>query len=288
MMARKISTGVLTLSAIILLAFSPATLGQVQAPGWEMRVCADPNNMPYTNEAEEGFENRIAEIIADELGAELSYMWYPRRRKFIQQALRSGQCDMIMGIADGNKQVLTTLPYYRSSFVFVYPENANFDISSFDDPELQDLKIGVQIAAEGGMAPPNTALANRGMIENMVGFPIISDYDVDNPLSPIVTAVAKGDVDLAIVWGPIAGYFAQQQERALRIVPVAPKFEPPSLPMVFSIAIGLRHGDRDFEYLLDRTMVKRWDDIQAVLKEYGVPLEPLSKPRLSLKEVEEN
>lgn len=287
-MARKISTGVLTLSAIILLAFSPATLGQVQAPGWEMRVCADPNNMPYTNEAEEGFENRIAEIIADELGAELSYMWYPRRRKFIQQALRSGQCDMIMGIADGNKQVLTTLPYYRSSFVFVYPENANFDISSFDDPELQDLKIGVQIAAEGGMAPPNTALANRGMIENMVGFPIISDYDVDNPLSPIVTAVAKGDVDLAIVWGPIAGYFAQQQERALRIVPVAPKFEPPSLPMVFSIAIGLRHGDRDFEYLLDRTMVKRWDDIQAVLKEYGVPLEPLSKPRLSLKEVEEN
>src|SRR5699024_7925363 len=154
--------------------------------------------------------------------------------------------------------------------------------------ELQDLKIGVQIAAEGGMAPPNTALANRGMIENMVGFPIISDYDVDNPLSPIVTAVAKGDVDLAIVWGPIAGYFAQQQERALRIVPVAPKFEPPSLPMVFSIAIGLRHGDRDFEYLLDRTMVKRWDDIQAVLKEYGVPLEPLSKPRLSLKEVEEN
>lgn len=273
---------VAALVAIAVFCCSFAAVGQEQAAGWEMRVCADPNDLPYSNEAEEGFENRIAEIVADELGAHLSYVWYPRRRKFVQQMLRAGRCDLVMGVSDSSSKMLTTLAYYRSSYVFVYPQNAAFDITSFDDQELKDLRIGVQVG--GGLLPPNKALANRGLTENLKGYPIVGDYAEDNPLSPIINAVASGEVDLAVAWGPIAGYFAQHQDVPLKIVPVSPQFEPPFLPMVFSIAIGVRHGDRDFARLLNRAIVKRWDDIQAVLEDYGVPLLPLTKPTLSLQE----
>lgn len=269
---------------LVICCFSLSALGQdqVPAPGWDLRVCADPNDLPYSNKAEEGFQNRIAEIMADELGANLSYVWYPRRRHFVQRMLRAGRCDLVIGVSDSSSKMLTTLSYYRSSYVFVYPQDASFDVTSFDDPVLKDLKIGVQVG--GGILPPNQALANRGLAANLKGYPFVGDYAEDTPLSPIINAVAKGEVDIAVAWGPIAGYFAQQQDVALEIVPVSPQFEPPFLPMVFSISMGVRHGDRDFSRLLNRAMVKRWDDIQAVLEDYGVPLQPLAKPKLSLQE----
>jgi len=270
------------LVVIALLCCSFAASGQDRPAGWDMQVCADPNDLPYSNKAKEGFENRIAEILADELGADLSYVWYPRRRKFVQHMLRAGRCDLVMGVSDSSSKMLTTLAYYRSSYVFVYPEDAALDITSFDDPELKQLRIGVQMG--GGLLPPNKALANRGMTENLEGYPIVGDYDEDQPLSPIIKAVVDGDVDIAVAWGPIAGYFAQQQDVPLKIVPVSPQFEPPFLPMVFSIAIGVRHGDRDFARLLNRAIAQRWDDIQTVLEDYGVPLQPLAKPTLSLQE----
>ncbi len=272
---------VAALAGVLFLASSLPAQAQDNAPAWEMRVCSDPNNLPYSNKKEEGFENRIAEILADELGAKLTYVWFPQRMALVRHVLREGECDLLIGVADGQSQVLTTLPYYRSSYVFVYPEKSPFEIESFDDPDLKKLTIGVELAGEGQM-PPNVALANRGLQTNMVGYSVFGDYSQESPLSAIVTAVAKGDVDVAVAWGPVAGYFAKKQNVALRIVPVSPQFEPPFLPMVFSIAIGLRHGDRDFERLLDRALVSRWDDIQAVLKDYGVPLLPLPKPKLSL------
>lgn len=269
------------LIGIVLLCASLSASGQDQAPGWEMRVCADPNNLPYSNREEEGFENRIAEILADELGAELTYVWYPQRMSLIREVLREGRCDMIIGMVDGQSQVLTTLPYYRSSYVFVYRKDSPFDITSFDDPVLKELDIGVQVASEGS-PPPNTALANRGLRPNFKGYSVFGDYSQDTPLSPIITAVVEGEVDVAVVWGPVAGYFARKQDVPLEVVPVSPQFEPPFLPMVFSISVGLRLGDLDFRRLLDRALVKRWDDIQAVLESYGVPLLPLAKPKLSL------
>lgn len=272
---------VATLIGFAFLLASFSALGQNQAPGWEMRVCSDPNNLPYSNKAEEGFENRIAEILADELNAELTYVWYPQRVALVQEVLRAGRCDMIMGIVDGHPQVMTTLPYYRSSYVFVYPKDAPFEIASFDDPVLKELTIGVQVASEGA-PPPNTALANRGLRSNLKGYSIVGNYGKDSPLSPIITAVAEGEVDVAVAWGPVAGYFAQKQNVPLKVVPVSPQFEPPFLPMVFSISVGLRHGDLDFRRLIDRALVKRWEDIHAVLKEYGVPLLPMAKPKLSL------
>src|SRR5699024_7261788 len=174
------------LVVIALLCCSFAASGQDRPAGWDMQVCADPNDLPYSNKAKEGFENRIAEILADELGADLSYVWYPRRRKFVQHMLRAGRCDLVMGVSDSSSKMLTTLAYYRSSYVFVYPEDAALDITSFDDPELKQLRIGVQMG--GGLLPPNKALANRGMTENLEGYPIVGDYDEDQPLSPIIKA----------------------------------------------------------------------------------------------------
>jgi len=252
------------------------------AQDWEMRVCADPNNLPYSNRQEEGFENRIAEILADELRAELSYVWYPQRQLQVREVFREGACDLVMGVADGHPLFLTTLPYYQSTYVFVYREDSPFEIDSLDDPDLRGLSIGVQVpGGEGSAIPPVQALANRGLAENFVGFSIFGDYNQPNPLEPIVGAVAEGEVDVAVVWGPIAGYFAQKQAVPLKLVPVTPPIEPPFLPMVFSISIGLRLGDEDFRDVLDRALAARWDEIQAVLDEFGVPRLPLPNPGMT-------
>jgi quinoprotein dehydrogenase-associated probable ABC transporter substrate-binding protein len=253
------------------------------AQDWEMRVCADPNNLPYSNEQEEGFENRIAEIIAEELRAELSYVWFPQRPQQVREVFREGGCDMVMGVTDGSSQFLTTVPYYRSSYVFVYREDGPFEISSLDDPVLRDLRIGVEVPGGGlgNVTPPAQALGNRGLSGNLVGFFVFGDYSRPSPLSPIVEAVAEGAVDAAVVWGPIAGYFAKEQEVPLTLVPVTPQIDPPFLPMVFAISIGLRRGDEDLRDLLHRAMARRWDEIQAVLEDYGVPLEPLQAPTVT-------
>lgn len=274
------------MAGVVCLCLPLAALGQDQvpaaAPTWQMRVCSDPNNLPYSNRAEQGFENRIAEILADELDAKLTYVWYPQHGAMIDDALRAGRCDLIMGLADGFPGVLTTLPYYRSSYVFVYPKDAPFEITSFDDPDLEDLTIGAHMTS-GGSAPANMALSSHGLGDNLKLYPVIEDYSTETPLSPIIDAVANGEVDVAVAWGPIAGYFAQRADVPLQVVPVSPTFVPPGYPMVFSISIGLREGAEDLSRLLNPAVVKRWDDIRAVLKDYGVPLMDLPKPMLTLK-----
>jgi mxaJ protein len=269
----------ITLRPVCLLLFLLPGLALGQA--WEMRVCADPNNLPYSNEQEEGFENRIAEIIAEDLDAKLTYVWFPQRLGLSREVFREGECDLVMGLNDGHPQFLTTLPYYRSSYVFVYREDSPFEVSSLDDPVLRELKIGIHVpGGADNVTPPAQALADRGLSHNLVGFSIFGDYSKPNPLSSIVEAVAEGEIDVAVVWGPVAGYFAKEQAVELELVPVLPQIELPFLPMVFSISIGLRRGDEDFRDLLHQAFARRWEEIQAVLREYGVPLEPLPKPML--------
>lgn len=259
------------LAAIVLVGASALAA----APRWELRVCADPNNLPYSNRSLEGFENRIAKIIADELQAQLTYEWWPQRRGFIGETLREGRCDVVMGVPDQFPMVLTTQPYYRSGYVFVYRADRNLTIRSLDDPVLKNLRIGVQVIGDDyANSPPAHALANRGIF-NVVGYSVYGDYSSPAPLSPIMEAVVKGDVDVAIVWGPIAGYFAKRQQVPLRLVPVTPEFEPPFQPMVFSISMAVRQGDEALVKQLDQAIEKRWADIQAVLREYGVPVLPL-------------
>jgi mxaJ protein len=264
------------LAATCLLPF--LTQGPAQAQDWEMRVCAEPNNLPYSNEREEGFENRIAEIVAHELHAKLTYVWLPQHqsRATVGNVLnREGECDMIMGITDGHSGFLTSAAYYRTSFVFVYRKDSPFVVRSLDDPVLRELQIGVHVQA-GGLSPGTHALLNRGLIRNQVGF--TPDHSKPTPLSPIVEAVAEGEVDVAIVWGPVAGYFAEQQPIGLELVPVTPEIDLPIMPMVFPISIGVRPGDEALRDALNVVLARRWDEIQAILEEYGMPLLQLPKP----------
>jgi mxaJ protein len=270
------------LGSICLLLF--LAQGPAQAQDWEMRVCAEPNNLPYSNEQEEGFENRIAEIIAHELHAELTYVWLPQyqSRATVRNVLnRDGACDIIMGITDGHPGFLTSAAYYRTSYVFLYREDSPFEVRSLDDPVLRELQIGVHVQVGGsGVSPGTHALVSRGLIRNQVGF--TPDYSKPNPLLSIVEAVAEGKVDVAIVWGPVAGYFAKQQLIRLELVPVTPEIDLPFMPMVFPISIGVRPGDEALRDELNAALARRWDEIQAILEEYGVPLLPLPKPMVEM------
>src|SRR5689334_18377660 len=174
-----------------------------------LRVCSDPNNLPFSDRQEQGFENRIAELVARELGTHVEYTWWAQRRGFVRSTLRAGECDLVMGVPSSMEMVLATAPYYRSTYVFVSRRDRSQPITSFDDPRLRHLKIGVQLIGDDGVnSPPAHALSNRGIVRNIVGYTVYGDYAKPHPASRIIDAVIKGDVDVAVVWGPLAGFFA--------------------------------------------------------------------------------
>lgn len=238
----------------------------------ELRVCADPNNLPFSNEAGEGFENRIAEVVADELDATVSYTWWAQRRGFIRNTLGAGLCDVVPGVPGSFELAQPTRPYYRSTYTFVTRTADSLDITSFDDPRLRDLRIGVQLVGDDYTnTPPAHALANRGLRDNIVGYTLYGDYTQPNPPARIVSAVASGAVDVAVVWGPLAGYFAPRQALPLTIVPVSPQIDLPFLPFVYDIAFAVRRGDDSLRAEIDRALTRRAGEIDAILLEYGVP-----------------
>ena len=209
----------------------------------ELRVCADPNNLPFSNERGEGFENKIAELIASELNVKVSYTWWAERRGFIRNTLNAGSCDLVPGTTNGIEMLRTTRPYYRSGFAFVTRADQP-QVSSFDDPRLRKLTIGIQLVGEDGSNPPPAeALGRRGLIDNVRGYSVYGDYRDETPASAIIHAVAKGDIDVAIVWGPVAGYFASREGVPLRVTLVSPQNDGPRLPMVFDINMGVRKDD---------------------------------------------
>lgn len=237
-----------------------------------LRVCADPNNLPFSNQQEEGFENRLAELVAQELGAKVQYTWWAQRRGFVRMTLRADSCDVIMGVPASYELVLPTKPYYRSTYVFVYRADAPFQIDSFDDPDLPRLQVGVHLVGDDyANTPPAHALGKRGMIENVVGYSIYGDYSQPNPPARILDALVRGEIDVAVVWGPLAGYFAPRQPVPLRIVPVSPQVDLPFLPMVYDIALGVERGDTAMKQELERILDTRRREIRALLDEYGVP-----------------
>ena len=249
-------------------AFSP------HAFAWEMRVCADRNRLPLSDEAGTGYEIRIAEIIAEELGATLSLEWWPARDVLISNALRPGDCDIVMG-ATAEGTTLNTLAYYRSPFVFVYRADEGYDIFTFDDPVLRELRIGVQ--PFGG--PTHEALMKRDLGEAIQDYTYVGG--ADDPLAPAIDAVANGDIDVAVIWGPAAGYYAARAAVELVVQPVPP-FEPPFTPMYINISIGVRLGDEALRDAIDTALAERWDDIYSVLAEYNIPTMPLPRPTLTI------
>ncbi|TIN91108.1 MAG: quinoprotein dehydrogenase-associated putative ABC transporter substrate-binding protein [Mesorhizobium sp.] len=253
------------ITALVLLVL-PATAGTR-----ELRVCADPNNLPFSNAAGQGFENRIAEIIAGDLGAKLTYTWWAQRRGFIRNTLKAGRCDLVPGTPANLEMLRTTAPYYRSSYVFVTRQSGP-DVTSFNDPRLRDLRIGVQlIGDDGANSPPVQALGRRGIVGHLVGYPVYGDYSAPNPPARIVEAVASGEIDLAVVWGPLAGYFAQKQRVPLRITPVTPRIDGPQLPLMYDISMGVRREDDALRGDVNSALARHKAEIDAVLAQYGVP-----------------
>ena len=250
---------------------SPKVLSVVR-PSGVLRVCADPNNLPFSNQRGEGFENKIAELLAQDLGERVEYTWWAQRRGFFRNTLRAGTCDIVIGVPAAIEMALTTRPYYRSTYVFLTRKDRHLNLTSFDDPTLKKLKIGVQIIGDDfSNAPPAHALSRRNIIDNVKGFTVYGDYSQPNPPARIVDAVTKGDVDVAIVWGPLAGYFAKQSRVPLAIVPVSPQIDQPFLPFVFDISMGVRRDDQQLRDEVEQLLDKRRDEIDRILREYAVP-----------------
>lgn len=249
--------------------------GLAKANAGDLRVCADPNNLPFSDSQERGFENKLAELVARELGKSVSYVWWAQRRGFVRNTLKAGVCDVIMGVPAHYELVETTRPYYRSSYVFVSRADRGIAVSSLEDPNLRRLKIGVHLIGDDGMnTPPAHALGELGIVENVVGFTVYGDYRQESPPARLIEAVANADVDIAAAWGPLAGYAALHSPVPLRVTPIVETRQFAPLKFSFAIAMGVRKGDDALRRRLDEVLQRKGDEIAALLASFGVPSVP--------------
>jgi len=247
-----------------------------------LRVCADPNNLPFSNQEREGFENKIAELIAKQMKLPIEYTWFAQRRGFFRNTLRAGNCDLVIGAPEKFERADSTDPYYYSSYVFVSRRDRRLNVTSLDDPLLKNLKIGVQMIGDDATnTPPAHALSDRGIISNVVGYTVYGEYTEPNPPARIIDAVARKEVDIAVVWGPLAGYFAAKEPVSLDIRPVEPDPQA-KLPYVFGISVAVRYGEDEFKQRLNQILVDNRDEIDRILNQYHVPRVPEPATKLDL------
>jgi mxaJ protein len=241
-----------------------------------LRVCADPDNMPLSNQKGEGFEQKIAELIAKEWGAKIEYAWWPVRRGFFSRALNGRYCDVAIEAPSGLDMAGVTEPYFRSGYVFLTRKDSGLDVSSLADPRLKKLKIGVNLLhSDAENTPPAMALSRYGVVGNLIGY---STFYTDNDRpEDIVNAVANKDVDIAIVWGPLAGYFAPKAKVPLNVRPLPERDSLSDFPFQFNIAMGVRRRDKALRDSLNAVLERKGPEIQAILKDYGVPLFPVKE-----------
>jgi mxaJ protein len=239
--------------------------------GDPLRVCADPNNMPFSNSHEEGFENRIARTVAAALGRHVEYLWWAQRRGFVRNTLNKETCDLIVGVPARYERALTTVPYYRSTYVFV-TRRSEPRPTGLDDPRLRHETIGVHLIGDDfANVPPAHALSQRGLVANVRGYSIYGDYSQPDPPANLIRAVAARDVDLAIAWGPLAGYFAKRSAVPLVVTPVPQDAVAPAFPFAYDIAMGVRRGDVALKRALDAVIASHRSQIDAILSAYDVP-----------------
>lgn len=275
---RVIATAALALLFMIAMLSATAHAAQVGPSGAApvpaakpLKVCADPNNLPFSNRAGQGFENHLAEMVAAAMHTTVDYTWWPQRENFLRETLDTGTCDVVMGFPTKSTDVLTTIPYYRSTYAIVYRANAPYHIGSLRDPLLRKLSIGVQAVGDDiADIPAGAVLARRGIVKNLVLYKLYSDYSRPNPPARLIEDVAKGKIDVAIAWGPLAGYFAPRQPVKLKVVPLTHTHA--ILPFQFSISMAVRNGDRALRDRLDKFLRNRHDAVHALLVRYHVPL----------------
>jgi mxaJ protein len=259
-------------TAAIALALS--TVPGEAHPARALRVCADPNNLPFSSQRVPGFENQIARVLARALDAHLEYTWWAQRRGFVRNTLGAGACDVVIGVPVGFGPARTTAPYYRSSFAFVSRADRALAIHSLGDPWLRRLRIGVQLVGDDGANPPPVhALARRGIVDNVVGFHVVGDYAEDSPSAGVMRAVVDRTIDVAIAWGPLAGGFAARSKTPLVVTPI----DEPSdagLPMAFDIALAVRKPDGALAAELDRALTAHRAEIVQILDAWRIPRAP--------------
>jgi len=242
-----------------------------------IRVCADPDNMPLSNQKGEGFEQKIAELIAKEWNAKIEYAWWPVRRGFFARALNGRYCDIAIQAPALFDMAGVTKPYFRSGYVFVTRKDSGLDLKSLADPRLKKLKIGVNLLnSDAENTPPAMALSRYGVVGNLVGYSTFYT-DTERP-EDIVNDVAKKKTDVAIVWGPLAGYFAKLSPVPLSLQPLAERDSLSDYPFRFNIGMGTRRRDRGLRDSLQAVLDRRGPEIQAILKQYGIPLFPITAP----------
>jgi quinoprotein dehydrogenase-associated probable ABC transporter substrate-binding protein len=231
-----------------------------------LRVCADPANLPFTNEAGAGFENKIAELLARELGVPLQYTWFPQATGFVRNTLGAKRCDLVMGYAAGSDPVQNTNPYYRSAWVLVTRQRDGLErIDGLGDPRLKGKRLGVVAGT-----PPATLLALNGLIGQAKPYRLNVDRRHESPSEDMVRDIASGEIDGGILWGPIGGYFAKHAGTPLLVVPLT--HHEAGVPMTFRITFGIRHGETDWKHRLNAFIAARQGEITRVLLDYGVPL----------------
>ena len=256
---------------VLLLSYG---LARAQAPGLgssaelvdpkTFRVCADPRNLPFSDEAGEGFENKLAELFARKLGEPTSYAYFPQVIGFVRNTLNALRCDVIMGVAVGDDLVQTTNPYYRTTYALVFRPDSGLDsIQSLEDPRLKGKHIGVVAGT-----PPATVLVEQGLMALARPYALTVDTRVDSPTRTMAHDVATGAIDAGVLWGPIAGYYAQREKPQLLTAPLLKEQER----MDFRIAMGVRRSDQDWKRRLNRLIVDNQPEIDHILAEYGVPL----------------
>jgi quinoprotein dehydrogenase-associated probable ABC transporter substrate-binding protein len=267
-------------SFVLLLAMlAVRPIGAIAAEPASLRICADPNNLPFSNRAGEGFENKLAEMVAQKFGKSVVYTWWAQRRGFIRHTLKAGDCDLVMGVPAQYDIAETTRPYYRSTYVFVSQAARHLQLDAIGDPQLRSLAIGVHlIGDDGNNTPPAHALGQQGIIDNVRGFMIYGDYREPAPPARLIEAVEHGEIDVAAAWGPLAGYAAKQSKIPLTVTPIVAdeRFAPQQFQ--FSVAMGVRKGDHALRDQLDDFIAQHRAEITALLQSYGVPL---LEPQLS-------
>jgi len=235
----------------------------------EFKVCADPDNMPYSNSKQEGFEDKIAEVLAKELGKKLSYQYAYYRQGFLRNTLNANRCDYVMSTTSDNDSMRTSVPYYRSGYVFVYRKSSGYNITDWDSADLRKGVIGII-----GQSPPTRPLADNNLMGN--ARPYRLQRDLNFPPSQLIDDLAKGDIDVAIVWGPIAGYYVKNSSVPLVMNPI-PEYEDKNVKGKenWNISIGVRYKEKARLEELNKALANRKIDIEKILDDYGIPHSPV-------------
>ena len=241
-----------------------------------LRVCADPHNMPFSTDTGDGFENKLAEMLASQLGKGLAYTWYPQAPGFVRNTLRAYKCDVLMGIPQGDDLVQVTNPYYRTAYALVVKQGRGLEgVEALHDPRLKGKHLGIVAGT-----PPANNMAVNGLMANAKPYPLVIDTRVDSSAAVMMRDLAADDIDAAILWGPMAGYYARQAGSTMTVIPLVKEIGGPRL--IYRIAMGVRYTDQDWKRLLNRKIQENQDIINRLLLSFAVPLldekdQPLSQ-----------